>query len=121
LQWCHGGKDAQCGSSRQGGAAFHERLCLLGEPTGIEDRAKLRLDWSQGHNQAVINGVGRIGYMKGDKAALWKDKDMADQFTRRALAFIERAKDKPFFLYFATHDIHVPGVGRRTRQSRGRA
>ena len=81
-----------------------------GEPTGVEDRAKLKLDWSEGHNQAVINGIGRIGYSKGGKAALWKDEDMADQFTRHALAFIERVRDKPFFLYFATHDIHVPRV-----------
>ncbi len=81
-----------------------------GEPTGVEDRAGLKLDWSEGHNQAVINGIGRIGYMKGGKAALWKDEDMADQFTRHALEFIERVKDKPFFLYFATHDIHVPRV-----------
>src|ERR1022692_991094 len=65
-----------------------------GEPTGVEDRAKLKLDWSEGHNQAVINGIGRIGYSKGGKAALWKDEDMADQFTRRALAFIEQVRDK---------------------------
>jgi arylsulfatase A-like enzyme len=81
-----------------------------GEPTGVEDRAKLKLDWSEGHNQAVINGIGRIGYSKGGKAALWKDEDMADQFTRHALPFIEQMRDKPFFLYFATHDIHVPRV-----------
>lgn len=35
---------------------------------------------------------------------------MADEFTRHATAFIEGAKDQPFFLYFATHDIHVPHV-----------
>lgn len=35
---------------------------------------------------------------------------MADEITRRASAFIDRNKDKPFFLYFATHDIHVPRV-----------
>ncbi len=81
-----------------------------GEPNGVDDRASLKMDWSHGHNQAVVNGVGRIGFFKGGKAALWKDEDMADQFTRHALAFIEREKDRPFFLYFATHDIHVPRV-----------
>jgi arylsulfatase A-like enzyme len=81
-----------------------------GEPTGVENRASLKMDWSQGHNQAVVNGIGRIGFSKGGKAALWKDEDMADQFTKHALAFIERVKDRPFFLYFATHDIHVPRV-----------
>ena len=35
---------------------------------------------------------------------------MADAFTRKGVEFIEQHKDKPFFLYFATHDIHVPRV-----------
>lgn len=82
-----------------------------GEPTGISHRDQLKLDWSHGHNMAVVNGVGRIGYMTGGKSALWKDEDMADEFTRKALVFLERQKkDQPFFLYFATHDIHVPRV-----------
>ena len=81
-----------------------------GEPTGIDHRDQLTLDWSHGHNNAVVNGIGRIGFMKGGKAALWKDDEMADTFTREALGFIEREKDHPFYLYFATHDIHVPRV-----------
>jgi arylsulfatase A-like enzyme len=81
-----------------------------GEPDGVKDRATLRMDWSHGHNQAVLNGIGRIGYMKGGKSAVWKDEDMADVFTQRALDFMEREKGRPFFLYFATHDIHVPRV-----------
>lgn len=82
-----------------------------GEPTGVTARDTLKLDWSHGHNMAVVNGIGRIGYLTGGKAALWKDEDMADTFTRRAVAFLERQKkDQPFFLYFATHDIHVPRV-----------
>jgi arylsulfatase A-like enzyme len=48
--------------------------------------------------------------MTGGKSALWVDEDMADVFTRKAVSFIEQRKDKPFFLYFATHDIHVPRV-----------
>ncbi len=81
-----------------------------GEPTGVSHRDTLRLDWSHGHNEAVVNGIGRIGYMKGGKAALWKDENMADDFTRQALAFIEREKAHPFFLYFALQDVHVPRV-----------
>ncbi len=79
-----------------------------GEPNGVDQRNLLTLDWSHGHNMAVVNGVGRIGYMKGGKNALWKDEDMADVFTRRAVDFIARHKERPFFLYFSTHDIHVP-------------
>ena len=82
-----------------------------GEPSGVTARDTLKLDWSHGHNMAVVGGIGRIGYMAGGKAALWKDEDMADTFTSRAVAFLDRQKKaQPFFLYFATHDIHVPRV-----------
>ena len=46
--------------------------------------------------------------MTGGKAARWKDEEMADTLTGKAVAFIEQNQDQPFFLYFATHDIHVP-------------
>ncbi len=81
-----------------------------GEPTGITQRDSLKMDWSHGHNQAVVNDIGRIGFMKGGAAARWRDEDMADRFTGEALAFIEREKARPFLLYFATHDAHVPHV-----------
>ncbi|MFN3166237.1 MAG: sulfatase family protein [Phycisphaeraceae bacterium] len=81
-----------------------------GEPDGKKDRDQLVMDWSHGHNMAVINGIGRIGYMTGGKAALWNDEDMADDFAKEAVGFIEQNKDKPFFLFFALHDNHVPRV-----------
>ena len=40
---------------------------------------------SHGHDQTIVNGISRIGYMTGGKAALWKDEDMADVFTRKAV------------------------------------
>ena len=81
-----------------------------GEPDGVRDRASLKMDWDHGHNQAVVNGIGRIGYMKGGQKARWVDEEMADVFVEKANAFIERHKDEPFFLYFGTNDIHVPRV-----------
>lgn len=63
---------------------------------------------SHGHNNSVINGIGRIGYMKGGKAALWDDESMADVLVDKARAFIEESRDRPFFLYFSSQDIHVP-------------
>jgi arylsulfatase A-like enzyme len=78
------------------------------EPTGKEHPELLKLHPSHGHDQTIINGISRIGYMTGGKAARWVDEDMADTFTRKAVAFIEQNKDRPFFLYFATHDPHVP-------------
>ena len=35
---------------------------------------------------------------------------MADVITQKAVEFIDGHREKPFFLYFATHDIHVPRV-----------
>ena len=74
------------------------------------ERAKLKMDWSHGHNMALVNGVGRIGWMKGGKAAVWNDETMGDAFADKACGFIAKNKDKPFFLYYASHENHVPRV-----------
>lgn len=79
-----------------------------GLPTGTTHREELKMDWSHGHNMAVVNGVGRIGYMKGGTKALWKDEQMADDFAAQAVRFIRESEGKPFFLYYALHDVHVP-------------
>lgn len=65
---------------------------------------------NHGHNQAIVNGIGRIGYMKGGTSALWKDETIADSITDHAINFIETHRDQPFFLYFGTNDVHVPRV-----------
>src|SRR5258706_4979811 len=78
------------------------------EPTGAEHPELLKLKPSHGHDQTIVNGISRIGFMSGGQAARWKDEDIADALTGRAVSFIESNKDKPFFLYFATHDVHVP-------------
>ena len=83
-----------------------------GDPDLKEDseRAKLKMDWSHGHNMALVNGVGRIGWMKGGRAAVWTDETLGDTFAEKACAFITRNKEKPFFLYYASHENHVPRV-----------
>jgi arylsulfatase A-like enzyme len=78
------------------------------EPTGKENPELLKMQYSHGHDQTIVNGVSRIGWMSGGKAARWNDEDMADTLAKKAIGFIEEHKDKPFFIYFATHDIHVP-------------
>lgn len=77
-------------------------------PTGAENPGLLKMKHSQGHDNTIVNGVGRIGWMTGGKSALWVDENMADTFTTKAVQFIEKNETKPFFLYFAPHDIHVP-------------
>ncbi|HOP75845.1 MAG TPA: arylsulfatase [Thermogutta sp.] len=78
------------------------------EPTGREHPELLKYRFSHGHDGTIINGISRIGFMKGGKSARWVDEDMADVITQKAVSFIESHKDQRFFLYFATHDIHVP-------------
>jgi arylsulfatase A-like enzyme len=80
------------------------------EPTGAANPGLLKVKPSHGHDQTIVGGISRIGYMAGGKAARWVDEDMADVFTREAVAFIERHAAAPFFLEFATHNVHVPRV-----------
>ncbi len=79
-------------------------------PTGKENPELLKMHPSHGHDMTIVNGISRIGYMTGGKSALWVDEEIADVLTGKAVQFIEKNKDKRFFLYFATHDVHVPRV-----------
>ena len=80
-----------------------------GEPTGKDNPELLyNLKSSHGHDMSIVNGIGRIGYMKGGGKALWKDENIADSITLHAVNFLKQHKDEPFFMYFATNDVHVP-------------
>lgn len=82
---------------------------IEGEPTGKENPELLyNLRSSHGHNMSIVNGIGRIGFMRGGGTALWKDENIADSITTRAVEFIRSHGDEPFFLYFAANDVHVP-------------
>jgi arylsulfatase A-like enzyme len=81
------------------------------EPTGKENPELLTNQKprpGRGHDNTIVNGISRIGWMTGGHAARWKDEDIADVITAKAVKFIADNKTKPFFLYFATHDAHVP-------------
>lgn len=79
-------------------------------PDGRKDRSAMTYyRSSHGHNQSVINGIGRIGYQWGGKAALWNDETMTDEFIARTRKWLaQRDKQKPFFLYYSAQNIHVP-------------
>ncbi len=80
-----------------------------GEPTGKDNPELLyNLKPTFGHDMSIVNGISRIGYMKGGGKALWKDENIADSITKHAIDFIREKKDQPFFMYFATNDVHVP-------------
>ena len=79
-----------------------------GEPTGLDNPELLKMKWHHGHNNSIVNGIPRIGYMKGGESARWVDENMADTFLVRAQQFVRRQKDTPFFLYYALQQPHVP-------------
>ena len=79
-------------------------------PTGRENPELVKLKPSQGHDNTIINGIPRIGWMTGGKSALWVDEDIADVITDKAKKFITESKDEPFFLYMGTQDVHVPRI-----------
>ncbi len=79
-----------------------------GEPTGKNNPELLRLHPSHGHDMTIVDGISRIGFMKGGHTARWHDEDIADNITCKATEFIGQNKENPFFLYFGTNDIHVP-------------
>ena len=81
-----------------------------GEPTGKENPELLRMHPSRGHNASIVNGVPRIGFQTGGKAAQWKDEEMAELFLQKAKTFVRENKTQPFFLYYGLHQPHVPRV-----------
>lgn len=91
---------------------------FVGEPTGSANPELLKMKPSNGHDMAIVNGVSRIGYMEGGKAALWVDEDIADTLSAKAATFIEQNKHQPFFLYYPAHDIHVPRLPNKRFQGK---
>lgn len=79
---------------------------------GVDHRDRLKLDWSHGHNNTIHNGVGRIGFYTGGEAARFRDEDLGDTWVSESIRWIEACHaarpERPFFLYLASHDIHVP-------------
>src|SRR5208282_3951358 len=51
------------------------------EPTGKTHPELLKMKPSHGHDMTIVNGISRIGYMSGGKAAWWNDETMADTLT----------------------------------------
>ncbi len=80
------------------------------DPTGLEHPELLKMKSSpgQGHNNTIVNGIGRIGYMSGGQKARWADEEMPLTFLSKAKAFIDDNKSKPFMLFYTLTEPHVP-------------
>ena len=79
-----------------------------GIPTAITNPELVNMKWHHGHNNSVVNGIPRIGFMKGGKSAIWSDVDMSDHFLGKANEYVKNHKNEPFFLYYAIQQPHVP-------------
>ncbi|MFM8573390.1 MAG: sulfatase family protein [Pirellula sp.] len=79
-------------------------------PTGQTHRGELKMNWSHGHNATIHNGVSRIGFYTGGNKARFRDEDLSDRWVQEADRWIRANREKPFFLYFCSHAIHVPRV-----------
>jgi len=87
-------------------------------PTGLTHRHTLKLDWSHGHNHTIHNGISRIGFYTGGANARFRDEDLADTWVKESNRWIEANKDRPFFLFFASQDIHVPRIAHERFQGK---
>lgn len=80
-----------------------------GEPTGEDAPHLLKMKGDSQHNRTIVNGVPRIGHMKGGQAARWVDEDMADVFLEEVQAYVRNSNEQqPFFLYYGLQQPHVP-------------
>ena len=79
-------------------------------PTGLTHRDTLKMDWSHGHNSTIHNGISRIGFYTGGHAARFRDEDLSDRWVEESVKWIESNRDHPFFLFFSSHDLHVPRI-----------
>lgn len=80
------------------------------DPTGLEnpELLKMKATPNHGHNNTIVNGIGRIGFMTGGTKARWTDEEMPLTFLFQSLQFLENNKGKPFFLFHAFTEPHVP-------------
>ena len=79
-----------------------------GQPTGKDNPEQTSMKWHHGHNGSIVNGIPRIGYVKGGRSAYWSDIDLADHFLAKAQEYVKAHKANPFFLYYAMNEPHVP-------------
>ena len=83
---------------------------ISNEPTGLERPDLLKQGADAQHSGTIINGISRIGFMKGGHAARFKDEELASTVVRQSVAFLEKHQAEPFFLYVGLFEPHVPRV-----------
>jgi len=87
------------------------------DPTGAQRPDLLKMPADEQHSGTIVDGISRIGYMKGGHTARWKDEELAETVVDKSIAFIEEHKTRPFFLYVGMFEPHVPRTA--AKQFRG--
>ena len=82
-------------------------------PTGIDRPDLLKQGADKQHSCTIINGISRIGYMKGGTSARFKDDELASTVVAKSVEFIEQHKNTPFFLSVGLFEPHVPRVAEK--------
>ena len=81
------------------------------EPTGLEHPELLtRYGADKQHACTIMNGISRIGYMKGGHSARFQDEELPKTVVAKSLEFIEKHQGAPFFLEVGLFEPHVPRV-----------
>lgn len=83
---------------------------LSDEPTGLERPDLLKQGADKQHSGTIINGISRIGFMKGGKSARFRDEELTTTVVRKSVAYLEQHQAEPFFLYVGLFEPHVPRV-----------
>jgi arylsulfatase A-like enzyme len=78
------------------------------DPVGLDHPEMLKMTADSQHSGTIVNGISRIGFMKGGHQAYWKDEDFATVLNDKVTAFMTQYKNQPFFLYYSLPSIHVP-------------
>jgi len=94
------GDAANRNSAGRGGSFYIENHRVVG----------LREDDPIRFGEEIWQGRPVAKLLSGESALLMKHEENARILTERAVSFIERSKDKPFFLYFSPNNVHVPNV-----------
>tara|TARA_B110000305_G_scaffold178436_1_gene197633 strand:- start:6234 stop:7736 length:1503 start_codon:yes stop_codon:yes gene_type:complete len=78
--------------------------------TGLSHPHLLKNQADEQHAKTIVDGTSRIGWMDGGEDALWTDEEMPDEFLGKAIDFITDNQEKPFFMFYAMHENHVPRI-----------
>ena len=83
------------------------------EPTGVSHPHLLTYGADGYHSGTIVNGISRIGWQSGGKAAWWDDELLTSRFVDRFRHVADRRTEAgapPFFAFVSLHQVHTPRI-----------